>query len=33
VRTLIEWDTLIQELDMLLGEARNAETLLDAVHA
>jgi uncharacterized protein (UPF0276 family) len=33
VRTLIEWDTRIPDLDVLLGEARKAETLLDAVHA
>ena len=33
VRTLIEWDTRIPELDVLLAEARKAETLLDAVHA
>ena len=33
VRTLIEWDTRIPDLDVLLGEARKAETLLGAVHA
>jgi uncharacterized protein len=33
VRTLIEWDTRIPDLDVLLSEARKAETLLDAVHA
>jgi len=33
VRTLIEWDTRIPELGVLLGEARKAEILLEAVHA
>ena len=33
VRTLIEWDTRIPELDVLLDEARRAETLLDSAHA
>jgi len=32
VRTLIEWDTRIPELDVLLDEARRAETLLDSAH-
>jgi uncharacterized protein (UPF0276 family) len=33
VRTLIEWDTRIPALGILLGEARKVETLLAAVHA
>lgn len=32
VRTLIEWDTRIPELDVLLGEARKVETLLAPGH-
>ncbi|MEO8443357.1 MAG: DUF692 domain-containing protein, partial [Betaproteobacteria bacterium] len=33
VRTLIEWDTRIPELDVLLDEARKVETLLGRVSA
>ena len=33
VRTLIEWDTKIPPLDVLLGEARKVEASLAAVHA
>jgi uncharacterized protein (UPF0276 family) len=32
VRTLIEWDTDIPELDVLLDEARQAGTILAAAH-
>ncbi|MEO7726564.1 MAG: DUF692 domain-containing protein [Burkholderiales bacterium] len=33
IRTLIEWDTRIPELDVLLDEARKVETLLAPAHA
>ena len=33
VRTLIEWDTRIPELEVLIGEAHRAERLLERAHA